>query len=100
MPSLSQYHDSAFSIFCLLWAIAALLHIIWDSVLLHSAPFTTVGPLSEIVLACAAAAVIHRPSSVRRLIILAAVQVLQVGYQLPYTPNHWLLTGCVNLTIL
>lgn len=103
---MQQSHDSqavtesAFSIFCLLWAIAALLHIIWDTVLLHSAPFTTVGPLSEIVLASAAAAVIHRPSSVRRLLILAAVQVLQVGYQLPYTPNHWLLTGFVNLMIL
>ena len=100
MSSSSQPHDSACSIFCLLWAIAALLHIIWDNVLLHSAPFTTVGPLSEIVLACAAAAVIQRPSSVRRLLLLAAVQVLQVGYQLPYTPNHWLLTGFVNLTIL
>ncbi len=100
MSSSSQSHDPAFSIFCLLWAIAALLHIIWDTVLLHSAPFTTLGPLSEIVLACAAAAVIHRPSSVRRLLLLAAVQVLQVGYQLPYTPNHWLLTGFVNLTIL
>ncbi len=98
--SSSQSHSSAFSIFCLLWAIAALLHIIWDTVLLHNAPFTTVGPLSEIVLALSAAAVIHRPSSVRRLLILAVVQVLQVGYQLPYTPNHWLLTGCVNLTIL
>lgn len=106
IPLVSRVHDSwavtesAFSIFCLLWAIAALLHIIWDNVLLHSAPFTTLGPLSEIVLACAAAAVIHRPSSVRRLLLLAAVQVLQVGYQLPYTPNHWLLTGFVNLTIL
>ena len=99
MSSSSQPHDSA-SIFCLLWAIAALLHIIWDNVLLHSAPFTTVGPLSEIVLACAAAAVIQRLSSVRRLLLLAAVQVLQVGYQLPYTPNHWLLTGFVNLTVL
>ncbi len=98
--SSSQSHSSAFSIFCLLWAIAALLHIIWDTVLLHNAPFTTVGPLSETVLALSAAAVIHRPSSVRRLLILAVVQVLQVGYQLPYTPNHWLLTGCVNLTIL
>ena len=100
MPFSSQPHESAFSIFCLLWAIAALLHIIWDTVLLHNAPFTTVGPLSEIVLALSAAAVIHRPSSVRRLLILAVVQVLQVGYQLPYTPNHWLLTGFVNLTIL
>ena len=98
--SSSQSHSAAFSIFSLLWAIAALLHIIWDTVLLHNAPFTTVGPLSEIVLACAAAAVLHRPSSVRRLLILAVVQVLQVGYQLPYTPNHWLLTGFVNLTIL
>lgn len=100
MSSTSQQYDSACSIFCLLWAIAALLHILWDNVLLHSDPLTTVGPLSEIVLALSAAAVIQRPSSVRRLLILATVQVLQVGWQLPYTPNHWLLTGFVNLTIL
>ena len=43
------------------------------NVLLHSAPFTTVGPLSEIVLALAAGAVIQRPSSARRLLILATV---------------------------
>ncbi len=100
MSSSSQQHDSACSIFCLLWAVAALLHILWDNVLLHSDPLTTVGPLSEIVLALSAATVIQRPSSVRRLLILATVQVLQVGWQLPYTPNHWLLTGFVNLTIL
>ena len=92
--------SAAFSIFALLWAIAALLHIVWDNVLLHSDPFTSVGPLSEIVLAVSAAAVILRPSSVRRLLLLSAVQVLQVGYQLPFVPNHWLLTGCVNLTIV
>lgn len=100
MSSSSRHRDSAFSIFCLLWAIAALLHIIWDHVLLDPSPFTTVGPLSEIVLALAAAAVVWRPSSVRRLLILATVQVLQVGWQLPYTPDHWLLTGFVNVTIL
>ena len=100
MSSSLHQHSLAFSIFALLWAIAALLHILWDSVLLHSAPFTTVGPLSEIVLALSAAAVIHRPSSVRRLLILSAIQVLQIGYQLPFTPNHWLLTGFVNLTII
>ena len=92
--------SAAFSTFSLLWAIAALLHIIWDNVLLHSAPFTTVGPLSEVVLALSAAAVIHRPSSVWRLLILSGIQVLQVGYQLPFVPNHWLLTACVNLTVL
>ena len=100
MSSSSQQDYSAFSIFSLLWAIAALLHIIWDNVLLHSSPFTTAGPLSEIVLALSAAAVIQRPSSVRRLLILSAIQVLQVGYQLPFVPNHWLLTGFVNLTIV
>ena len=100
MPSSPQQDSAAFSIFSLLWAIAALLHIIWDNVLLHSAPFTTAGPLSEIALALSAAAVIQRPSSVQRLLILSVIQVLQVGYQLPLIPNHWLLTGCVNLTIV
>ena len=100
MRGVNETGSAAFSIFSLLWAIAALLHILWGTVLLHSAPFTTVGPLSEIVLAVSAAAVIHRPASVRRLLILAVVQVLQVGYQLPSVPNHWLLTGFVNLTII
>lgn len=90
----------AFSIFSLLWAVAALFHIVWANIFIHSAPFTTPRPLLSIVLSLAAAAVVQRPSSIRRLLILAGVQVLDVGYEHPYCSNHWLLSGFVNLTII
>ncbi len=41
-----------------------------------------------------------RPSSVPRLMLLAVVQIYSVGYDLPYVPNHPLITSFVNLTLI
>ena len=79
--------------------MAILLHIAWPGVFQLRPPLAP-PPwlLSGLVLA--AIAVIHRPSSVGRLLGLAIVQLLDVAYYLPVVPNHWLLTGIVSLAIL
>jgi len=92
--------SSPATLFALLYAVAVLLHIAWPPVLLlrptfDAPPFWL---LSSLVLA--AVAVIHRPSSVGRLLGLAIIQLLDVAYYLPVVPNHWLLTGIVSLAIL
>ena len=90
----------AAKVFALLYAVAVLLHILWPPVFQPS-PAVVSPPtwlLSGLVLA--AVAVIHRPASVGRLLSLAAVQILDVAYSLPFVPNHWLLTGILSLAIL
>lgn len=51
------------------------------------------------VSAVAAVAVIVHPASVWRLVSLAAVQVVDVVYHLPFVSNHWLLGGFVSLAL-
>ena len=87
-------------LFSLLYAVAVLLHILWPPVFQPGSAIAVppIWLLSGLVLA--AVAVIHRPASVGRLLSLAAVQVFDVAYHLPFVPNHWLLTGIVSLTIL
>ena len=90
----------AAKVFALLYAVAVLLHILWPPVFQPS-PAVISSPtwlLTGLVLA--AVAVIHRPASVGRLLSLAAVQLFDVVYHLPFVPNHWLLTGILSLAIL
>ena len=90
-------HPAAF--FALLYAAAVLLHIAWPPVFQLPLPLPpSAWLLTGLVLA--AVAVIHRPTSVARLLGLAIVQLLDVAYYLPVVPNHWLLTGIVSLAIL
>ena len=88
------------ALFAVLWAMATLLHILWPAVFLPNSAFTPSPPLLLAALILAAVAVIIRPASVWRLLSLAAVQVVDVGYHLPFVSNHWLLSGCVSLALL
>jgi hypothetical protein len=82
----------AFGAFCFLWGSATLFHI---------ASFDKWGEsLTTFALAAAAVALIVRPTSVPRLLMLATIQLYSLGDDLPYVSNHWLFTGFVNLTIL
>ena len=87
------------SLFALLYAVAVLLHIAWPGVFQLRPPLAP-PPWLLTGLVLAAVAVIHRPASVCRLLGLAAVQLLDVAYHLPFVPNHWLLTGILSLAIL
>lgn len=84
-------HSEPFTLFTLVWAVAALLHIHWPAVFLPGSIFTPAPPPLLIALALATVAVIIRPTSVWRLLALAAVQVADVVYHLPFVSNHWLL---------
>ena len=101
IPAVGRSENAeAAKVFGLLYAVAVLLHILWPPVFQPS-PAVISPPtwlLSGLVLA--AGAVIHRPASVGRLLGLAAVQILDVAYHLPFVPNHWLLTGILSLAIL
>ena len=88
------------ALFALLWAMATLLHILWPAVFLPGSVFTPSPPPLLAALVLAAVAVIARPASVWRLLALAAVQVGDVAYHLPFVSNHWLLSGFVSLALL
>ena len=90
----------AAKVFALLYAVAVLLHILWPPVFQPSP--AVISPPTWLLsgLVAAAVAVIHRPASVGRLLSLAAGQILDVAYHLPFVPNHWLLTGILSLAIL
>ena len=88
------------TLFALLFAVAVLLHIVWPPVFQLHPTFAPPPTWLLTGLVLAAVAVIHRPASVGRLLGLAAVQILDVAYYLPFVPNHWLLTGILSLAIL
>ena len=88
------------TLFALLFAVAVLLHIVWPPVFQIHPTFAPPPPWLLAGLVLAAVAVIHRPASIGRLLCLAAVQILDVAYYLPFVPNHWLLTGILSLGIL
>ena len=88
------------TLFALLFAVAALLHIVWPPVFQLHPTFAPPPTWLLTGLVLAAVAVFHRPASVGRLLCLAGVQLLDVAYHLPVVPNHWLLTGILSLTIL
>lgn len=96
----SPANSSPATLFALLYAVAVLLHIAWPPVLLLRPTFDALPFWLLTGLVLAAVAVIHRPSSVGRLLGLASVQLLDVAYYLPVVPNHWLLTGVLSLAIL
>jgi hypothetical protein len=91
-PARARDAHNAFAVFSFLWAGATLFHI--------ASLYRWGDSIDEFLLGAAAVAVLARPSSVRRLLVLATLQVYVVGLELPGVANHWLLAAFVNLTIL
>lgn len=81
-----------YAIFCALWAIATLFHMAQSRI------YTS--QLEYVLLTLAALAVLSKPSSIIRLLMLIALQLYEVFFRLPAISNHWLFTTFVNLTIL
>ncbi|UOR06566.1 hypothetical protein MUN82_05580 [Hymenobacter aerilatus] len=81
-----------YAVFCALWAIATLFHMA------QSRLYTT--QLHYLLLTLAALAVLSKPSSIVRLLVLIGLQLYEVFSRLPDISNHWLFTTFVNLTIL
>ena len=92
--------DGPARLFAVLWGVAALLHILWPPIFLPHPSFTPAPAWLVAAVVLSAGAVMLRPGSVWRLLILAGVQVFDVLYHLPFVSNHWLLSGLVSATIL
>jgi hypothetical protein len=81
------------ALFVRMWAVA---HIV------HLAGFTD-GRLDtpwNVVVFVAALALVHDPTRGRWLLILIAAQLVDLVVELPFSPDHWILAGVVNLAIL
>ena len=81
-----------YAIFCVLWAIATLFHMAQSRI------YTS--QLHYVLLTLAALALILKPVSTLRLLVLIALQLYEVFFRLPDISNHWLFTTFVNLTII
>jgi hypothetical protein len=82
----------ALALFSVMWALAALWHVLGN---------TLVGSAwSHAVLAGAVGIVLSRPGAVGPLTLLAAASLITVWEEAPVLGNHWLLVGLVDLVIL
>jgi len=85
-------HHAGLSLFSVLWALAAIWHLLGN---------TLAGSgWASGLLAVAAGLVLWRPGDVAPLALLAFAGVLTVWHEAPVLGNHWLLAGFVNLAIL
>jgi hypothetical protein len=82
----------AFAVFAVLWASATLFH--------QASFYRLQDGALNLALSVVAFAVLLRPSSVRGVLLLAGLQLIELFVRAPYFSNHWLLTGFVNLTVL
>lgn len=80
--------DEPARLFAVLWGVAALLHILWPPLFLTHPSFTPAPAWLIAAVLLDAGAVILRPASVWRLLILTGVQVCDVIYHLPFVSNH------------
>lgn len=81
-----------YNIFCIFWAVATLFHMA------QSRTYTS--ELHYVFLTLSAIALILRPSSTLRLVLLIIFQLYEVFFRLPDISNHWIFTVFVSLTIL
>lgn len=92
--NLEQYSGQRrrYEVFCIAWAIATLFHMA------NHREF--VDTFSNFLLTTAAVFLLIKPSSINRLLLLIFFQLFDVVKTMPYTSNHWVFTGLVNLSIL
>jgi hypothetical protein len=80
------------ALFSVLWALAAVWHLLGNTVLAPG--------WAQAGVAVAAGLVLWRPGSVAPLAGLAAISVVLLWEEAPVLGNHWLLAGFVDLAIL
>jgi hypothetical protein len=79
-----------------LWALAALFHTEFGLLWNHGGPEL----VSALICGCAALTVLLLPQSTLAFTGLLLTQVYDVYVLLPQCPNHWMLVGLANLTLL
>jgi len=82
----------ALSLFAVMWALAAMWHLVGNTV--------TAPAWAQAALALSAGAVLLRPGAPLPLAALAATGLLTAWEEAPILGNHWLLAGFVNLALL
>ena len=90
-PPLTSPLANQTTVFCILWAIAHLGHLLRKA--------NPSDPIAWLLMA-AAVLLLARPSSRIRLGALAAIQITYLGTQIPWTDNHMYLMGFVNMGLL
>ena len=90
-PSLISLVAHQTNMFCILWAIAHMGHLLRKA--------DPSDPLVWLLMA-AAVLLVDKPSSRVRLGALAAIQVTYLGTQIPWTDNHGYLMGFANMGLL
>lgn len=89
----ARSQQAAFAAFSFLWAVANIAHL-W---------IQTGGSLDQpaaVVNMAAAAWVLADPRSVGRLVLLAATQLFDTVWVMPFAPDHQMLVASVNVVIL
>ena len=87
------------SLFAVCWALTALLHLAGNprpSFLPDSALFTVV----QVGVGVAAVAVLLRPRSASRVVVLCALIPLSAWLEAPIVGNHWVLAALISLAFL
>jgi hypothetical protein len=92
--------SATLTVFAVMWAAATFFHMWVNTRSVDVFTHRDQLGISHVVAELAAAAVLLRPSSVRRLAVLAAVQLWTLWLELPLTGNHWVLAGLVDLGLL
>lgn len=93
--------SDALAVFSVLWALAALLHVLGPSGAIAgvlSEP-TAVG-ISQLGVSIAALLVLLAPRSTPNLVLLAVLGPISAWFEAPILGNHWLLAAFVDLGIL
>lgn len=84
--------EHALAVFAALWAAAVLFHLGSRNSFLSSSWHTG--------LSIAAVAVLWNPLQTWRLLLCAALQLVVLYLSLPFTSNHWVFAGFVNMALL
>ncbi|MCC5953868.1 MAG: hypothetical protein JJU45_17375 [Acidimicrobiia bacterium] len=88
---------STASLFAAMWAIAHILHVWYKG---GGEPQESFSEFLLVPVLVAALALLARPSSSNRLVLLAVVQLVTFGLQVPFVANHWLIAAFVNAGIV
>lgn len=86
--------------FAAMWAMSVIFHLLAQPGPLALALEGDLAGVQSALVGLAAVCVLWRPSSPRRLVALATLQVIDAVWQLPVIPNHWMIQLFVNSAIL
>jgi hypothetical protein len=91
---------SVMTVFAAMWAMAALFHCWVNAWSTETFSDPSLLGISHLVTEGVAVAVLLRPSAMRRLLVLAACELVTVWLEMPTVGNHWILAGLIDIALL